>query len=129
MNARELQQATVEARKELERIISSFQLGDAELLSWLKDCYATQEGAIAYLRASYQELTKHVLAWRETQQRQLTVKDARLLGCCRICRGADRATQGCFRLDYGEEHAHEDCLVQCGEAVIDCELGIVGCLK
>ena|SRR3990167_7307421 len=129
MNVRELQrQATVEASKRLERTITCYPLGSTELLNWLKDCCASQEGTIAYLRAGYQELAEHVLAWPETQQRRLTVKDAQYLRCCRICRGPDSANvQGCFRLDEGEEYAHEGCLVQWGEAVIDCELGIVRC--
>ena len=40
--------------------------------------------------------------------RKLTVAEARLLHCCRVCK--KKITNGALRLNYGKEFAHESCL-------------------
>ncbi len=86
--------------------------GHERAFEWLRAAYHTHRDRELSMLDKYDELRRLFLA---NVQRALTVREAQLCRVCRICRGANRANdKGPFRLDFGEEHAHESCLRSAG---------------
>lgn len=89
----------------------NFQLNDViadgpeVAISWLRAAFMTHKAREKQILADMRELTQLFLA--ATGKRWLTVREAQLCHVCRICHGK---VTGPFKLNYGEEYAHEACL-------------------
>ena len=79
-----------------------------ELSRWLEDAHVSNQGTIAALRQRNKELREMVLEWDEIRLKRLTVKEAQMLHCCRVCMGT--YSSGDWLLNYGEEFAHRTCV-------------------
>lgn len=75
---------------------------------WLRAAFLGECGNSALLRRTLRELRERVLSWAEARSRELTVNDARLLDCCRVCRCSPPRSP--LVLDYGREYACLECV-------------------
>jgi hypothetical protein len=73
-------------------------------IDWLRGAYVSHESREAYLRGLAGELRAMAMS---SIGRRLTVREARLLNVCRICRGEVKSP---FLLNYGQEFAHQFCV-------------------
>ena len=100
--------ARLEARSFIEKDLCNKY--PQELSRWMQNAFITNQGTIAALRHRNKELRDMVLGWDEVgfRPRRLTVEEAQMLHCCRICKGA--YSGGNWLLNYGEEFAHQTCV-------------------
>lgn len=104
MNRRE-EEVYAEAKAKIAEIESKYGLD--ELLRWLRQAYCTDQMWHDAFRQRRKEFVALVLSWPEVAARPLTVKDAQMLGVCRVCRKPAAAP---FILNFGDEHACKTCV-------------------
>lgn len=99
-----------EIRESNEQIDRALAYGPEKGLEWLRAAFHSHENTVADLRERIAELRAALLG--ALRGRRLTVGLARMCRVCRVCRTPEgEPGRGGFLYHYGDEYAHEQCVV------------------